>query len=126
MTIALLFMLFLLVACGGVTAEEQASLAAKGYYTHLIKGEYELFLEGKQGAGLLPENYRSQLLDGYRQYVAQQETLHHGIREVRVATARRDTLANYTEVFLILCFGDSTNEEVVVPMEEHQGQWRMR
>ena len=126
MTIALLFMLFLLVACGGVTAEEQASLAAKGYYTHLIKGEYELFLEGKQGAGQLPENYRSQLLDGYRQYVAQQETLHHGIREVRVATARRDTLANYAEVFLILCFGDSTNEEVVVPMEEHQGQWRMR
>ena len=87
MTIALLFMLFLLVACGGVTAEEQASLAAKGYYTHLIKGEYELFLEGKQGAGQLPENYRSQLLDGYRQYVAQQETLHHGIREVRAAAS---------------------------------------
>ena len=119
-------MFLLLVACSGPTADELASLAAKGYYTHLIKGEYEQFLEGKQGAGQLPDNYRSQLLDSYRQYMAQQEELHHGIREVRVATARRDTLLNYTEVFLILCFGDSTNEEVVVPMEEHQGQWRMR
>ena len=33
--------LLIVVACSGATPEEMASLAAKGYYDHLIHGEYE-------------------------------------------------------------------------------------
>jgi hypothetical protein len=32
----------------------------------------------------------------------------------------------YTNVFLVLCFGDSVNEEIVVPMVERNGNWRMK
>ena len=35
-----------LLGCSQPTPEELASLAAKGYYDHLIHGEYESFLEG--------------------------------------------------------------------------------
>jgi len=115
-----------LCACSSPTPEEMASLAAKGYYEHLLKGEYDQFLEGKAGADSLPEAYREQLLAGYKQFIAQQNSLHNGIQDIRVVNARRDTLLNYTNVFLMLCFGDSTNEQVSVPMIEHNGSWRMR
>lgn len=120
------FVFLALCACSSPTPEEMASLAAKGYYEHLLKGEYDKFLEGKAGSDSLPEAYRAQLLDGYKQFVAQQNSLHNGIHDIRIVNARRDTLLNYTNVFLMLCFGDSTNEQVSVPMIEHNGSWRMR
>ena len=123
----LILLMVLLTACSHPSKEEMASLAAKGYYEHLIKGETEQFLAGRVGADSLPESYRSQLLDAYCQFVAQQEQNHLGIQEVRVVRAQTDSLADYTNVFLTLCFGDSTNEEIVVPMvEQGEGRWRMR
>ena len=118
--------LLLLGACSGPTPEEMASLAAKGYYDHLLRGEYQQFLEGKSGADSLPDAYREQLLVGYKQFMALQQKNHRGIREVRISNAKTDSLEKYTSVFLVLCFGDSTNEEVVVPMVEQQGRWRMK
>lgn len=115
-----------LCACSSPTPEEMASLAAKGYYEHLLKGEYDKFLEGKAGSDSLPEAYRRQLLAGYKQFLSQQNSLHNGINEIRVINVMRDTILNYTNVFLMLCFGDSTNEQVSVPMIEHNGRWRMK
>lgn len=121
-----LVMLATLGSCSGPSPEELASLAAQGYYNHLIHGEYEKFLEGKSGTDSLPADYQDQLLTSYRQFMAQQEQAHHGIREVRISRASRDTLLQCTNVFLVLCYGDSTNEEVVVPMVEKDKGWRMR
>ncbi len=113
-------------ACSGPSAEELASLAAKGYYEHLLKGEYDKFLEGVNGSDTIPDDYREQLLVGYKQFMHQQEQAHRGIREVRIVNAQTDTIQKYTSVFLVLCFGDSTNEEIVVPMVEREGRWRMK
>lgn len=123
---AFILALLLCMACANPSPEEMASLAAKGYYTHLMNGEYEAFLEGKAGAGSLPEGYREQLLTSYRQFMAQQNREHHGILDIRVSNATTDTALNYTNVFLVLCFGDSVNEEIVVPMVERDGRWRMK
>lgn len=118
----------LTTACSqGPTPEELASMAARGYYKHLASGEYEQFLEGKAGMGEdFPELYREQLLTAYKQFVAQQQRDHLGILDVRVSSVKTDSLSPYTNVFLMLCYGDSTSEEIVVPMVEHQGKWRMR
>lgn len=115
------------MSCGNPTAEEMASLAAKGYYEHLIHGEYEQFLQGKVGLNKHSEQeYWNQLRDNCHQFVHQQEQAHRGIHEVRVVNAKTDTLQKYTNVFMMLCFGDSTNEEIVVPMVECDGRWYMR
>ena len=115
------------MSCGNPTAEEMASLAAKGYYEHLIHGEYEQFLQGKVGLNKHSEQeYWNQLRDNCHQFVHQQEQAHRGIHEVRVVNAKTDTLQKYTNVFMMLCFGDSTNEEIVVPMVELDGRWYMR
>lgn len=124
--LTLAVVLLLLCACSGTSAEEMASLAAKGYYGHLISGEYEHFLAGKAGADSLPESYREQLVMGYKQFMAQQEKLHHGIQDIRIVGAKADTLLQCMNVFLVFCFGDSTNEQVTVPMVEYQGAWRMK
>jgi hypothetical protein len=98
-----LFLSLLLIgACSsGPTPEELASLAAEGYYRHLLNGEYE-------------------------QYMAAQQEVHHGVLDVRVSNAKTDSSLQLTNVFLVLCFGDSTNEEIAVPMVEREGRWRMR
>ena len=118
--------ILLLASCAQPTPEELAGLAAQGYYRHLVAGEYEQFLEGRVGADSLPDDYREQLLAGYRQFMAQQQRDHQGIRDVRVTSATTDTLAGYTNVMLVLSFGDSIDEEIVVPMVERNGSWRMK
>ena len=115
-----------MVACGGVSREELASLAAKGYYQHLIEGDYEQFLAGRFEADSLPDDYRSQLIDGYQQFIAQQQKARGGINEVRISRAFTDSTQQYTSVLLMLCYGDSTTEEVVVPMVERDGRWMMK
>ena len=131
--LGMLVMLGLVASCASPTKEELASLAAKGYYDHLIHGEYEQFYEGldqrtlPDGTALSDEAaYRSQMLDNLRQFMAQQEQAHRGVLEVRVSNATTDSVQQLTNVFLVLCFADSTNEEVVVPMVERNGAWRMK
>ena len=123
----MIVLLAVLAACGNATKEELAGLAAKGYYDHLIHGEYEQFYEGMDQRALSEEPaYRSQMLDNLRQFMARQEQEHRGVLEVRVSNATTDTVQQLTNVFLVLCFGDSTNEEIVVPMVERNGTWRMK
>ena len=132
----LVALLGLVAACGGPSREELASLAAKGYYDHLIHGEYEQFYEGMDQRTLPGDStalvlsadsaYRSQMLDNLRQFMANQEQEHRGVLEVRVSNATTDTVQQFTNVFLVLCFGDSTNEEIVVPMVERNGSWKMK
>lgn len=123
----LILLALALCACSdNLTREELAALAAKGYYTHLAAGEYEHFLEGKAGSDSLPDDYRSELMAVYRQFHDRQQRDHGGISEVRVSTARTDSLLPYTNAFLILCFADSLQEEIVVPMVELDGRWKMK
>ena len=128
---------FLLFSCSPAASKEDlASMAAKGYYEHLIRGEYDQFLEGLDKMAYLDSlemiekpglSYHSQLIDNLRQFMAQQEQAHGGISEVHVSNVRKDTLTDYTSVFLVLCFKDSTKEEIIVPMVERaDGRWRMR
>ena len=111
------------------TPEVLASLAAKGYYEHLVRGEYKQFLEGKELLALDTIGTINRMEEqevNLRQFMARQESEHRGIREVRISNAKTDSIEKYTNVFLVLCFGDSTNEEIVVPMVERDGRWRMK
>lgn len=123
-----LFVSMAFVCCDqGPTREELAMLAAEGYYRHLLAAEYDQFLEGssRDYAGL-PEDYREQLRAAVKQFMAQQQALHRGISSVKPVRAVADTLTHSANVFLLLCYGDSTQEEIVVPMIEQQGHWAMR
>ena len=115
-----------LSSCSSPTQEQLAAMAAEGFYRHLMAGEYEQFLEGRVGADSLPDDYREQLLAGYKQFMAQQQRAHKGIRDVRFSSVTTDSLTGVVNVMLVLCFGDSINEEIVVPMVGNDGRWRMK
>ena len=115
------------LGCSKITPEQQASFAAQGYYRHLAAGECELFLEGVAGSDSLPKDYREQLIVGYRQFVAEQRKAHGGIAAVKASNTVTDTLSGSINVFLLLQYSDSIEEEIVVPMvEQKPGQWRMK
>lgn len=113
-------------ACSSSTPEQLAAQAAKTYYDHLVAGRYDEFLEGRVGTDSLPAAYREQLLVSCQQFMAQQTKAHQGISDVRISNARTDSLADYVSVFLLLCYADSLQEEIVVPMVEHNGRWCMK
>jgi len=115
-----------LISCSGLTPEEQASLAAKGYYEHLIEGDWDAYMEGVNGADGAAADYMEQLRASAKQYVQRLKQLHQGVQSIEVASIRTDSTVQCTQVFLVLNFGDATHEEICVPMVENNGRWRMK
>lgn len=126
---------FLLIVLGGVlsckqeapSAEDAVMQQAQQYYQSLLKGEYDAFLSGIDGADSLPADYREQLMANTCQFVDVQQQQRGGMVSVEAIRAVIDSTATtHADAFLLICFGDSTREEVVVPMVERQGKWLMR
>ncbi|RKW59943.1 hypothetical protein [Hoylesella loescheii] len=121
------FVALLAVACSsGPDPGEVAAQAAKEYYTQLLAGKYEHYVDGFYRPDSIPASYRRQLIDNAKMFVGQQKDERRGILDVRVVNAVADTTKRSANVFLIFAYGDSTSEEVVVPMVQHRGVWYMR
>lgn len=122
------FLLFL--GCGGKhsdpTAAQLAAQAAKVYYDQLLQGDYESFVDGRYQPNRIPQSYRDQLVANAKMFVGQQEKDHKGIKAVAVTAAKADTARHVANAFLTFTYGDSTREEVVVPMVESKGVWYLR
>lgn len=119
----------LVIACGGKGGDnpsEMAGRTAKLYYENLLHGRYDVFVDGFYRPDSIPSSYRSQLIDNARMYVAQMNDNHHGLARVDLIRATADTARNEGRAFLLLCFADSTREEVVVPMVRIENLWMMR
>ena len=119
----------LVIACGGKGGDnpsEMAGRTAKLYYENLLHGRYDVFVDGFYRPDSIPSSYRSQLIDNARMYVAQMNDVHRGLARVDLIHATADTARNEGRAFLLLCFADSTREEVVVPMVRIENLWMMR
>ena len=119
----------LVIACGGKGGDnpsEMAGRTAKLYYENLLHGRYDVFVDGFYRPDSIPSSYRSQLIDNARMYVAQMNADHHGLARIDLIRATADTARNEGRAFLLLCFADSTREEVVVPMVRNENLWMMR
>ena len=119
----------LVIACGGKGGDnpsEMAGRTAKLYYENLLHGRYDVFVDGFYRPDSIPSSYRSQLIGNARMYVAQMTDDHHGLARIDLIRATADTARNEGRAFLLLCFADSTREEVVVPMVRIENLWMMR
>ena len=112
--------------CSGNAGRDYAAEAAKAYYDSLMAGGYAYFVDGFLTGDSIPPSYREQLIVNAKQYVSQTKEAHHGVNDIRVVCSKVDSVAKTTNVFLMLCFGDSVNEEVVVPMVAKDGVWYMK
>lgn len=129
---ACLFLTF--VSCSKEQDADVAARVAKEYYDSLLAGNAAYFVRGMYLPDTIPDSYREQLEANARMFVARQDEEHHGIRDIRILNCVNDTILSADKrgsihaanAFLILCFGDSLNEEIVVRMIEHKGRWLMK
>ena len=119
-----LFFVVLLAACS-TPPEQQAAEAAKACYDLLVEDDAVRFLECKAGIDSLSADYGEQLLEAVRQYQRDIQQKHGGLREVRISDDQSAFNTSQLST-LILCYTDSTQEAIVVPMVERDGQWVMK
>lgn len=124
----LLILAVLLASCSSPdkTPEACAMEMAQQSYTALAQGDYAQFLSARAGMDSIPDSYREQLLTSYKQFVRQQQHAHGGIASVEALRAQADSTLHIMQVYLSLHFADSTREEIVVPMVEYNGMWKMK
>lgn len=103
-----------------------AGIAAKGYYDLLLEGKYDEFVAGQNMPHRIPEGYRQQLVLNAKMFVEQQKDEHRGIKDFQVLDAKADTAHHVADVYLTVTYGDSTKEQIVVPMVEVEDKWKMR
>ncbi len=109
-------------SCGSGDGSE-AGRAAVAYYRCLIEGKYEDYVRGIAYSDSMTDVYRSQMVDLVASYAAR-ERGRGGLTDVRVL---RDTVVgDMASVFLEVMFGDSTREEISVPMVKCGRKWKMQ
>ena len=109
--------------------EDPAALAAQvalEYYNQLLQGNIEAWVDGHYQPDSIPAEYRNQLIVNARMFMNQQRREHQGIHEVRIVNAKANPAQHTANVFMLFVYGDSTNEETLVPMVENKGVWYMR
>ena len=122
-----LFVAMVIVACTSSLDEgEVAARAAKEYYGYLLQGNIASFVGGHYRPDSIPDTYREQLITNTKMYMNQQNEEHRGIKDIRIVDTKTDMQKHAANVFLVLSFGDSTSEEIVVPMVESGGVWYLR
>ncbi|WP_277265861.1 hypothetical protein [Prevotella corporis] len=125
----LLGIILMVASCGKSEKTDDgmiAAHAAKLYYENLIRGKGDQFLDGTDMPDMIPDDYRRQLLKNFEQFCVRQKEEHKGIDSVSINHAEFFEKDSTASVFLLLHFGDSTTEQIVVPMLKKKGLWIMR
>ena len=118
-----------LMGCSGeLSPEQEAAEAAQGYYQRLLDNYPDGFLAGKVNFDQLPADYRRQLVKANEQYMKDMQQKHDGLRAVTISpnVGRIDSTLHVAYAFLLLSYGDSTQEEIAVPMVHVDGDWKMK
>ena len=106
--------------------EKMVATAAKQYYDCLLDGRYDEFVAGIDGTDSISGGYREQLRDNAKLFLAQQNEMHKNISSFTISDAEIDADNHTANAFLVVNYGDSTSEQIVVPMVERDGVWKMR
>ena len=90
-----------------------------------MKGDVDHYLQGLADYDSLPEDYRSQLRDMHLQFLENEKKVRGGLASVK---SLRDTLVDdsHAFVFLEVAYGDSTREQISLPLVLTAKGWRLR
>jgi hypothetical protein len=100
-------------------------VALECYRALYIQNQPEVFLKGRAIFDSLDEEQCHQLITFYKQHVLKMERQRGTVRNIDFSRAELDTTLHVMQVFLKMTYDDTTQEEIVVPMVEKGGEWRM-
>ncbi|KJJ86132.1 hypothetical protein M573_175001 [Prevotella intermedia ZT] len=66
------------------------------------------------------------MLENFKAFAKRQDKQRKGIKKVSIRSVKFFAKDSTASAFLLLHYGDSTTEEVVVPMLKRRGLWYMR
>ena len=116
-----------LISCLAAACKREltAREAAEKYYGCLIRGDVEGYMQGMADYDSLTTEYREQLRDMFLQYLDYEERMRSGFISVK---ATRDTLIDERSsyVFVMVTYGDSTQEQLSLPLVLTDKGWRMK
>jgi len=120
---------FLALACsrsGDRFTHKSARDAAQRFYSELIEGRYEKFVEAQDYADSMPQSYHEQMSAVMKLHVLNIKGKRGGIIS---AEATADTLIECDSsacVFLNVLFSDSLTEQICIPLVFRQNRWKLR
>ena len=119
--------LLMVCACGSKATEKQAvEKAVTESYDALLAGRYADYVAMLAGASSRSADYNEQLAANAAMFIEEQQRLHTNIVDVRVADVRVDHGASKAQAFVVMCYGDSTNEEIVLPLVKEDNVWKVQ
>lgn len=109
-----------------VTSGETPSDIVETAYGHLIKKEYDGYIDCVQSYDSVPKRYRESLVNMLKQYLANEEKERKGIVSVSATSEQTNKKNDFSLVMLTITYGDSTKEEVAVTTVKYKGKWRLK
>ena len=98
--------------------------AAEYFYGMLASGQAQSYVDNMQDASAMDSCKYAQFVDLMEQFLHEEKELRGGILS---ATAERDTMVDtISMVYLNVHFGDSTREEIILPVVYTRGRWWIR
>ena len=112
------------LACSrGLMTHEAAREAAVQYYTMLMEGDYEGYVDGMAFISERPESFRSQMID-----VVKMTATESFLKDLQAVTVLSDSLGEDSTAYvrLELNFGDSIGEEIEQALILTEEGWKMQ
>ena len=101
-----------------------ARSAAEYFYSLLANGQGKDYVDNMQETSSMDSCKYVQFVDLMNQFLHEERELRGGILH---AKANRDTIVDTVSmVFLDVQFGDSTREEIMLPVVDTRGRWWIR
>ena len=101
-----------------------ARWAAEYFYSLLANGQGQVYVDNMQEASSMDSCKYVQFVDLMDQFLHEENELRGGIVHAR---ANKDTIVDSVSmVFLDVQFGDSTREEIMLPIVYTRGRWWIR
>lgn len=120
------FMVSLVVASCGNDQGNLPTEVVENSYNQLLQGNYDAFLANRAYMDSIPESFKQQLIANYKMFMHQQQEQHQGIVSFKATRVEEDSTLALTNVYVMVNYADSTSEEIVVPVIQQNGIWKLR
>lgn len=115
----------LVYSCGKKEEQEIGKLAV-GYVESLYGGDFNGAVNHTAGADEASRQYREHLALLYQNVVDSNLVAHGALTKTECYRVKEDKEHHYADVYVRLTFADSTRQDILLPMEEHSGQWMVK
>ncbi len=113
-----------LASCNGDGEQEQITVGdVEDVYKLYVNGDYEEYVNNMYSCRTKPESYKQAMVAFHRQHAEEQAACGKQVRSFSVERVTMHNEGHMAQVYLHVCYADSTEEEILFPMVQADGNW---